>query len=184
MTVGRVEVVEPRDRAARDEFALVHQQFDPGAGDALEHLERQVVQQFVRDNDADVAQHPRVRQVLEYLMRRGRLGARGRGPLDDHVPHDVGATRLGACDGARESPASTAGFDDRERIRAIKLIPPRVQRTRHDRAEERTDLRAREEVGTAPTRTRTARVKPRRPVQRVLHEHVESDRLSHVLLAS
>jgi hypothetical protein len=65
------------------------------------------------------------------------------------------ARRLGVEDRAGEGAGAGAGLDDDERVGPGELVPPSVERPPDDRAEQRPDLRARQEV--APAAGTTAR---------------------------
>ncbi len=73
----------------------------------------------------------------EDVAQRG--GALGSGP------HDVGA----------EAAAARTGLDHHERVGLAQSVPRVVERTRDDHAEQRPDLRARDEVAPGPARAAT-----------------------------
>ena len=71
------------------------------------------------------------------------------GPLDQHVVQSGRARGLGREHVAREGPAAGARVDDHELVGIAELVPPGVQRASEHGGEQRTELRAGEEVAPA-----------------------------------
>ena len=67
-------------------------------------------------------------------------------PVDEHVAQAPRRTRVRPRAPPRQRAGPGAGVDDHVRVGPAELAPPPVERAGHDRAEQRTDLGAGEEV--------------------------------------
>ena len=100
----------------------------------------------------------------------GVQGPLGRRHVDGDVAHRRDARRLGGEDRPGQRARPGAGVDDGERVRAPEVDPPGVEVAGEHGAEQRTDLRRREERSTTPAgaparlRSRTRRSRTGRGV--------------------
>ena len=100
----------------------------------------------------------------------------GRRSLDEHVAQGRGAGRAGRQHRPGERARTRSGVDHHVGVRAAELEPPLVEGAGHDRAEERADLRRREEVAP-PAGPATGCVEAaRRVVEGRVDELLERDR--------
>ena len=77
------------------------------------------------------------------------LDPQGGGALDEHVAQGRRAGRRGQQDGPGERARPGAGLDHDERVGPAQLVPPAVEGPGDDRAEQRPDLGAGQEVAPA-----------------------------------
>ena len=92
-------------------------------------------------------------RVLDRLERQhlALLGAARVGALDQHVAQRRRAPGSAASTSAARRPRPGAGLDHEERIGRAQIVPAAIQRPPDQRAEERADLRAGDEVATGST---------------------------------
>jgi hypothetical protein len=115
---------------------------------SVEDVERHVVEELVRDDHAGRSVVGQIREASHGRVL-GLLASQPGGPLDEHIVERVRARRRGGQHRARERATPGPGLDDTERRRLAEITPPRVDRVREDRAEQRADLGTREEVAPA-----------------------------------
>ena len=214
-----------RRGAARDQIGLGaqlvgrgHQHFDeravgvtdahlePAVVRALDHAEREIVEQLVGEHDTRRAHrgqlgqrrrdraHADDRRVHDVVVV---VGAR-RGPervldrlerdqlalrlpqreraLDQHQPQRGRARRRGREHVGGETATPGAGIDDEERVGLAEVVPPAVDGTRHERAVELPDLGAGDEVTSRAPGAPCPVEEAVRPVEREVDERVERDR--------
>ena len=175
----------------------------PRSASAFDHAEREVVEQLVgqdhaverhrrelvergddrshaddRERGVVLVAHDRAEGVLERLDREQLmlLGAERRRPLDEHVAQRARAVGRGAEHVACQAPTAGPGLDHEVGIRFRELTPPSVERAGHQRAEQRADLGAGDEVAAGAAGAARPGEEPVGAVERELHERIERDR--------
>jgi hypothetical protein len=167
---GNQDLHEPAGAVDPDAYLL------PTACRPFHQTKRQVVEELVGDHDA-------VESDRGELVEGGHDGTRpcdGDGRLAWN-PGQRGAPRVldrRAVEAvARTAAVAGAGIDHEVRVGRAHPFPCVVERTSHQRAEERADLGARDEVAPAPPCATPSREEPvGRIVERSLDERVERDR--------